>query len=163
MGSRLKEVLDHAYIAGFLDGDGSLMLQLKKRKDTSRGFRFMATLCLYQDSRHEKDLLWIKRILGCGYIARRSDGITELRINGFVQVREVLEKLRPYIRFKKKQARALVSACEILEKGSFRTTSTEDLKRIVAYILEIQNENYQSVGKHLKTQKTLYASLGLTP
>ncbi len=44
VGSRSKT--DLAYIAGFLDGDGSLMLQLKKRKDTKLGWRFMCTICL---------------------------------------------------------------------------------------------------------------------
>ena len=49
MGSRLKT--DLAYIAGFLDGDGSIMLQVKLRRDTVRAVRFMATICLYQDTR----------------------------------------------------------------------------------------------------------------
>ena len=48
MGSRSNIYL--AYIAGFLDGDGSLMLQIKKRKDGNRSkFRFMPTICFYQD------------------------------------------------------------------------------------------------------------------
>ena len=39
MGSRSK--INLAYIAGFLDGDGSLMLQIKKRKDGKLKRRFM--------------------------------------------------------------------------------------------------------------------------
>lgn len=58
MGSRSD--IEKAYIAEFLDGDGSLMLQLKKRKDTTRGYRFMATICLYQDSRHDDTLYWMQ-------------------------------------------------------------------------------------------------------
>jgi len=57
VGSQSKTNL--AYIAGFLDGDGSLMLQIKKRKDGKLKRRFMATVCFYQDSRHEKPLSWI--------------------------------------------------------------------------------------------------------
>jgi hypothetical protein len=60
VGSRSES--DIAYIAGFLDGDGSIMLQIKKRNDTKRGFRFMATICLYQDSRHEKPLYWMRKV-----------------------------------------------------------------------------------------------------
>ena len=45
MGSHPKigmaKEIDRAYIAGFLDGDGSLMLQIKKRKDGKIGIRFM--------------------------------------------------------------------------------------------------------------------------
>ena len=81
MGSRSK--LDLAYIAGFLDGDGSIMLQVKLRSDTSRGVRFMATICLYQDTRHAQPLTWMREVLGIGYITNRNDGMTELRINGF--------------------------------------------------------------------------------
>jgi hypothetical protein len=45
VGSRSKITL--AYIAGFLDGDGSLMLQIKKRKDgTKSSIRFMPTICV---------------------------------------------------------------------------------------------------------------------
>ena len=54
MGSQSKIAL--AYIAGFLDGDGSVMLQIKKRKDGRLKRRFMCTICFYQDSRHEKPL-----------------------------------------------------------------------------------------------------------
>lgn len=90
-----------AYIAGFLDGDGSLMFQLKNRRDTSRGWRFMMTLCFYQDSRKDSPLYWIKEQLGIGYISKRNDNITELRINGFRQINSILCQLIPYIRFKK--------------------------------------------------------------
>ena len=54
MGSRRNIYM--AYIAGFLDGDGSLMLQIKKRSDSKIGIRFMVTICLNQDTRHEKEL-----------------------------------------------------------------------------------------------------------
>ena len=103
MGSRSKiaKKTDLAYIAGFLDGDGSLMLQLKKRSDSKRGIRFMATICFYQDSRHEKDLNWIRKILGIGYLSKRKDGMSELRINSYKRVGSILESLIPFIRFKK--------------------------------------------------------------
>ena len=64
MGSRSN--IEKAYIAGFLDGDGSVMLQVKRRSDTKRGLRFMATICLYQDTRHEKPLYWIQEVFGIG-------------------------------------------------------------------------------------------------
>jgi len=78
VGSRSNKKESLAYIAGFLDGDGSLMLQLKKRSDTKTGIRFMATICLYQDSRHDKPLSWMQKFFGIGYISYRKDGITEL-------------------------------------------------------------------------------------
>ncbi len=150
-----------AYIAGFLDGDGSLMLQVKTRNDSTRGVRFMATICLYQDSRHEASLLWIRNRIRCGYVSRRNDGMTELRVNGFSQVRETLQALEPYLRFKKKQAKLLIQACIMLERQTLRTMKPKDIRTIVGKLVLIQNENYMS--KKRKTKKELCTMLGLTP
>ena len=159
MGSRLNT--DLAYIAGFLDGDGSLMLQVKKRKDGKVKIRFMATICFYQDTRHEKTLHWIKKILNIGYVSRRTDGMSELRINGYVQVRDILKKLLPCIRFKAIQARSLIKATEILSSAKFRMLGKRQLLSLVQLALIMQQENY--VTKKKKTREELLAVLGLTP
>ncbi len=156
MGSRSK--IDLAYIAGFLDGDGSLMLQIKKRKDGKKKWRFMATICFYQDSRHDKPLKWIKKILGIGYLSKRNDGMTELRINGFKQVRDILKEVNPYLKFKKNQGKAMYSAADILSKGAL---NKKQLVRLVDYIIAIQSDNY--VSRRKKTKKELLSVLDLTP
>jgi hypothetical protein len=164
VGSRSKKIAketDRAYIAGFLDGDGSLMLQLKKRSDSKRGIRFMATICFYQDTRHEKTLYWIKKVLGIGYISNRNDGMTELRINGYKQIRNILKSLISYIRFKKLQASALLKACEILSNTKFQKLTKKQLAKLVDLILVIQSENY--VTKKKKTKSELRKVLDLTP
>ena len=159
MGSRSKIHL--AYIAGFLDGDGSLMLQIKKRKDGKLKWRFMCTICFYQDSRHEKSLHWIKDILDIGYISHRNDGMTELRVNGFKQVKEILHDLIPFIKFKKEQAKALFQASEMLSNKKNSLLDKKDLQKLIEYILIIQNNNY--VTKKKKTEADLLKVLGLTP
>jgi len=159
VGSRSK--IDLAYIAGFLDGDGSLMLQIKKRADGKNKFRFMATICFYQDTRHEKNLYWIRKILGIGYISRRNDGMTELRINGYSQTRNILTALKPYIKFKKLQCEAIIKACKILSSVKYKELNQKHLKTIVNFILAIQSENY--VTKRKKTKDELFEILGLTP
>jgi len=164
VGSRSKKIakeIQMAYIAGFLDGDGSLMLQLKKRSDSKRAIRFMATICFYQDTRHEKTLYWIREVLGIGYISRRKDGMTELRINGYEQIREILKSLIIHIRFKKLQAQALIKACEILSDTKFSKLKQKQLIKLVDLILVIQGENY--VTKRKKTKSELHKILGLTP
>lgn len=159
MGSRSTTEL--AYIAGFLDGDGSLMLQIKKRKDGVIGIRFMPTICFYQDTRHAKSLSWIQEVLGIGYLSVRNDGMSELRINGYKQVRDILTLLTPFIRFKKLQCAALKKACTTLSETKFKMLSTKQLNNLVDSILVIQNENY--VTKRKKTREELCTVLGLTP
>ncbi len=159
MGSRSK--IDLSYIAGFLDGDGSLMLQIKKRHDGTRKFRFMATICLYQDTRHEQPLFWMRDILGIGYVSRRNDHITELRINGYAQVVRILKELSPYIKFKKLQAGALYKASLLLSEVGVKKLTSENFKQLVEFVLIVQHENYATRRK--KTREELYQSLGLTP
>ena len=158
VGSRSNE--EKAYIAGFLDGDGSIMLQLKKRSDTRRGYRFMATICFYQDTRHDEPLHWIRKKIGVGYISKRNDGMTELRVNGFRQIGAFLSDLSPYTRFKKLQAEAMVTACQILERG-IDNLSREELVSLVGLVLIIQRENYATHSK--KTEGELLKILNLTP
>jgi hypothetical protein len=159
VGSRSK--ISQAYIAGFLDGDGSLMMQIKKRTDGRQKYRFMLTICFYQDSRHEQPLHWIRKELGIGYISKRNDNISELRINGYRQIREILKNLLPYIRFKKNQANALYKASLVLSEIKNSKLSKNNLLNLVNAILVIQKENY--VAHHKKSKEELLKVLGLTP
>ncbi len=159
MGSQSK--INLSYIAGFLDGDGSLMLQIKKRKDSKLKRRFMCTICFYQDSRHEKSLYWIRKILGIGYISRRNDGMTELRINGFKQTKEILHKLMPFIRFKKEQAKALYDAANLLNHKDSRLLNKKDLLKLANLIITIQKNNY--VTRKKKTKADILKILDLIP
>ena len=159
MGSQSK--INLAYIAGFLDGDGSLMLQVKKRRDGASKKRIMATICLYQDTRHEKTLHWIRKIFGIGYLSRRNDGMSELRINGFDQVRKILIALLPFIRFKKAQARSLLRATRMLSGKKLSEFRHNELKKLVDCILVIQQHNYASRKK--RTREEFIKILDLTP
>ena len=87
--------------------------------------------------------------------------MTELRINGYKQIREILKSLLPYIRFKKLQTRMLLQACEILSNTKFSKLNKKQLTKLVNIILVIQSENY--VTKKKKTKNELYTILGLTP
>ena len=121
----------------------------------------MATICLYQDTRHEEPLFWMREVLGIGYISRRHDGISELRINGFERVKHILTELKPFIRFKKKQTNALIRICSMLEKKQLNAFSAKELARLIELIFVIKNENYKS--RSTLTKDALYERLGLTP
>ncbi len=146
-----------AYIAGFLDGDGSLMMQIKRRSDSGKA-RFMLTICFYQDSRHAEPLTWFRRKLQIGYLSKRKDNITELRVNGYQQVERILKLLIPFIKFKKIQARAILKSTRILQK---KKISRADQRKLVEYMLKVQAENYATKRKKSKTE--LLKILGLTP
>jgi len=93
------------YIAGFLDGDGSIMAQLVSRKDYKLGYQIRVSVVFYQKSTHQKHLLWLKERLGYGYVRIRNDGMSEYTIVGLREVEYVLTLLYPFLRLKKALAR----------------------------------------------------------
>ena len=92
---------EKAYIAGFLDGDGSIMAQLVFRKDYKLGYQIRVSMVFYQKTSHQDHLLWLKKQLGYGYVRTRRDGMTEYTIVGLREVEYVLKLLYPFLRLKK--------------------------------------------------------------
>ena len=87
--------------------------------------------------------------------------MTELRINGFEQVRNILTELKPFIRFKAKQVQALIDACDLLSKKFIRELSKEELQKLIELTFVIRKENYKSRSK--LTKEKLKSVLSLTP
>ena len=89
-----------AYIAGFLDGDGSIFFQLVRRKDYIYGYQIRSSIAFYQKKEHSRILEWLKSIFGCGYIRHRKTGVSDYTIVESNKVRNVLKRLQPYVRLK---------------------------------------------------------------
>ena len=87
--------------------------------------------------------------------------MSELRINGFTQTAKILQMLIPHIRFKKVQANALLRASNLLSQKTMRNLSRRDRKKLIGYILVIQNENYSTRRK--RSAKEFERVFGLTP
>lgn len=135
---RLPKIDSHklAYIAGFLDGDGSIMLQVRKKE--GKLIRVKTVICLYQDIKYRKDIEWIQKTLGCGYVYNRNDHICELRIEGFKKVFETLILLEPYLRLKSKQAKLLLT---LIPKLQDKTVTKET---VAVWIQKMRTHNYYS-------------------
>lgn len=93
-----------AYIAGFLDGDGCIMLQLVYRHDYVLGYQIRASIVFYQNQKYASFLEWLKSKFSYGYIRKRGDGVSEYAIVGINPVTRVLKILYPYLRLKRLQA-----------------------------------------------------------
>jgi hypothetical protein len=76
-----------AYIAGFLDGDGSIIFQLVRRQDYVYGFQIRASVCFYQSTRGKAGLEWLQQQLGCGYIRDRAGSMSDYTIVGWSAVK----------------------------------------------------------------------------
>jgi hypothetical protein len=88
--------------------------------------------------------------------------MSELRINGYLRVKTVLELLLPYLKFKKVQAEAILRSTQLLcEKKFLRKLTGREKGQLVRSILIVQKENYAS--RHKKTEEELKKILGLVP
>jgi intein-encoded DNA endonuclease-like protein len=59
---RFMESTTLAYIAGFLDGDGSIFFQIVPRKDYKRKFQIRSSIAFYQKTRYVEILEWLKEV-----------------------------------------------------------------------------------------------------
>lgn len=133
-----------AYIAGFLDGDGSIFFQLIRRKDYRLGFQIRTSLAFYQKTENEKILLWLKQQFSSGYIRRRKTGISDYTIVEPGEVQRILELLQPYVRLKEEHVRL---SLEILGKFPLADDATEliSLCRLVDRFQEINYSKKRTI------------------
>ena len=105
-----------AYIAGFLDGDGSIFFQLVKRKDYLYGYQVRSSIAFYQKSNNLKVLEGLKSILKSGYIRHRKTGISDYTIVDPGQVRNILELLKPYVLLKEEHVKLGIKILDMLRQ-----------------------------------------------
>ena len=94
-----------AYIAGFLDGDGSIFFQVIRKKDYCLGFQIRTSIAFYQKTENERILLWLKEQFLSGSIRRRKTGISDYTIVDSREVRRVLELIQPHVQLKQEHVR----------------------------------------------------------
>lgn len=91
---------DKAYIAGFLDGDGSLLTQIVKGS-YKYGFTIRYSIQFVQSKKNHNIMLWLKSRLSVGNIRIRKDNISEYAITGKYAVALIIKVLLPYLKIKK--------------------------------------------------------------
>lgn len=74
------------YIAGFVDGEGSFNVSLRKREDHSLGWQVILTLNVAQ--RDKTVLALMKHHLGCGRLQERKDGVWYYVVQNPVAIEE---------------------------------------------------------------------------
>lgn len=74
------------YIAGFTDGEGSFNVSLKKRHDYTKDWKLTASFNISQKDR--VILSFIKKVLRCGTLRERKDGIVYYEVTNITSLHE---------------------------------------------------------------------------
>jgi hypothetical protein len=127
-----------AYIAGFLDGDGSIYIRLKPNKDYHFGYQIAPNIVFYQSQKNLLFLRKIKDIIGAGYLRKRNDGIAEYILGDVLSMSSLLKQITPYLILKKKQARLFL---QIIQKKK-RVKTKNDFIALTKMIDNLEKLNY---------------------
>nr|AIT93541.1 putative LAGLIDADG homing endonuclease [Prasiolopsis sp. SAG 84.81] len=107
------EQLKLAWLAGFIDADGSINAQIIRRDDYVLKYQVRVSLTVFQSTKRHHILLYIQKLVGKGTIRKRNDGMSEFCVVGATQVKFSLESILPYLKLKKPQAKLVL---EIIQK-----------------------------------------------
>ncbi len=137
--SNLANLTGH-YLAGFVDGEGSFNVSIKKVSDRTLGWRVAAC---FNVSQRERDILeLLQRVLGCGTIRQRWDGVYYFEVNSY---RDLVEKVVPFFRryplrspSKRETLDVFAQICEMMCAGEH--LSTAGVREIVHLRNQMNNE-----------------------
>src|SRR3989338_3619781 len=105
-----------AYLAGFLDGDGSIYVRLKPNPTYRFGFQVSPCIALFQAKKEAENFQRVCSLIGCGYMRERKDGILEYVINKKDEIINFLSVIKPYLVLKKRQADLMIRIIKAKEK-----------------------------------------------
>jgi LAGLIDADG endonuclease len=139
-----------SYLAGFLDGDGSIHFQLVKQRGYRFGYYLRASLSLSQRTAARSGLEYLQQLIGGGYLRDRGTGMSDLVITSRPLLSTILREVEPYVVFKREHVRralwllpqldSLRDAQEFLrvarEVDAFATLNCSKTKRISAADVE---------------------------
>ena len=101
-----------AYLAGFLDGDGSIHIQLVRQAEYRFGFYLRVSVSFHQHRTGRKGLEWIHSQLKAGYMRDRARDMSDYIITSRPVIHNFLNEIAPYVIFKKQQ---VIRALELLD------------------------------------------------
>lgn len=132
--------MDYSYIAGFFDGEGSVMVLTVKYSLGSRvQYRIRPVIKIAQKTRYILDS--IRDILGYGTILIGKNGCNTLQINGHDNIKDFISKVGPYVIIKHKQLEKMLELIDLQYRQGSHPYTYEEFKNILIIRDEIFNLN----------------------
>lgn len=122
---------ERSYIAGFLDGDGSILAQIVRRKDYRLKFQIRVSVTFYQKTDKHWFMLWLKKKLRYGSIRKKPNGMSDYVIVGNAQVAEVLLLLCNRLHLKKPLAKHVLKIVSALNELKHAENTTVERERFL--------------------------------
>ena len=108
--------LDASYVAGFLDGDGSIHFQLVRQKEYRFGFYIRASVSFSQSTTAGHGLEHLHGLVGGSYLRDRGTGMSDLVITSRPLLASLLSAIEPYVVFKEERVRRALILLPCLDR-----------------------------------------------
>ena len=147
-----RHYLSDEYLAGFLDGDGSIVATLERYYSKRFPYRVRIKVNFTQHARHVDKLKLMQEAVGSLGIIRvnKRKNLAELVIQERSQVKTVLARLVPFLLIKKDQANLALEVLKGMsanEKHKPSTLSERAYIRVLSLVQEIRRLNSGTGGK----------------
>jgi len=141
----MKNILStqKSYLAGFLDGDGSIYVRLKPNDTYRYGFQIAPYIVLFQSQKERLNFEKICNLINLGYLRERKDGILEYTIGREESIRSFLKMVAQYLILKKEQANLMLKILDMRKK----VKNSKDFNALMKLINRFQELNYSKKRK----------------
>jgi LAGLIDADG endonuclease len=151
---------DASYLAGFLDGDGSIHFQLVRQKEYRFGYYIRASLSFSQHTSARYGLEQLQALVGGGYLRDRGTGMSDLVVTSRPLLIELLRAVEPYVIFKREHVRRALWLLPQLEP---RRLNVQEFLRVAREVDAFATLNYSKtkrisavdVEQHLRSMGVL--------
>ena len=144
MVKKIKQI-NWVYLAGFLDGDGSIYVRIKPNNTYRYGFQIAPSVVFFQSAKEKQKIEKLQKIYKIGYLRDRKDGITEWVIGDEKSIRLIIENTRNFLHLKQKQAQLML---EVLDRKKLIKTEKEFIK-LAKNVDRFRELNYSKKRKKL--------------
>jgi hypothetical protein len=135
---------DLLYLAGLIDGDGSIVAQMVRRSDYVYRFQIRFTIQITQLKKRRHHLVHIKEIIGYGYIRDRGD-ISDYILTETRCVYSFLKQLAPFLRMKRKQANLLLRMIEQLPSSKNSASLFMKLCHMADHVAQLNDSKKREI------------------
>ncbi len=132
-----------AYIAGFLDGDGSIYVRLKPNSTYRYGFQVAPYIVFFQSQKDQKNFEHLCNLIGLGHLRVRGDGILEYIVSKNQALRELLNMVEPFVILKREQVYLMLKILDMKEQ----IKDKKDFVRLAELIDHFRELNYSKKRK----------------
>ena len=130
------------YLAGFLDGDGSIYVRAKPNSSYKYGYQIAPTIAFFQSRKNEKFPELCKRIT-YGTLRVRKDNIFEYTISKQGEIKNFLRSVLPHLVLKQEQAQLMLKILDYKEK----VQDADDFSELLRLIDSFRELNYSKNRK----------------